>query len=77
LKTNQLSYWYRKFEHADVPQAATLAPSNFVPVTMSEESQIKDNNTPPNLTLQFPNGVCLTGIQLSNIEIVQALLKVL
>ena len=77
LKSSQLSYWSRKFEQAKVPQAATLAPANFVPVTVSEAPQIKDNNTPPNLTLQLPNGVCLTGIQLSNIEIVQALLKVL
>ena len=76
LKSSQLSYWYRKFEQAKVPQAATLAPSNFVPVTMSEESKIKDNNhLSPDLTLQLPNGACLTGIQLSNIEVVQALLK--
>ena len=77
LKAAQLSYWHRKFEQAKLPQASKAVPSNFVPVTVSEESKIKDNTPSPDLTLQLPNGACLTGIQLSNIEVVQALLKVL
>ena len=76
LKTHQLSYWYRKFEQGS-QQKVSEPQSNFIPVTLSEVKAKTADDLAIGLTLQLPNGICLTDIQLSNVPVAQALIKAL
>ncbi|MDE1466042.1 hypothetical protein ORQ98_29235 [Spartinivicinus sp. A2-2] len=56
-----MSYWYRKFEQGQ-QQKAGNPQSNFIPVALNEVKDKTADDLATGLTLQLPNGICLTDI---------------
>ena len=74
VSPSQFSYWKRKLQAVHVNSDTT--PSSFVPAVL-EDNVFPARETAPSITVTFPNGVTVSGIDHQNLLLLKELMEVL
>ena len=76
VSPSQFSYWKRKQQAVPVNPDSEPAPSPFVPAVV-EDTVFSAHQTSSSITVTFPNGVTVSGIDHQNLSLLKELMEVL
>ena len=74
VSPSQFSYWKRKLQAVHVNSDTT--PCSFVPAVV-EDTVFSAHQTSSSITVTFPNGVTVSGIDHQNLSLLKELMEVL